>query len=253
MSANIEEFVNPKSMMTPGIAAAVVATIAGALFSMFGIALPAALIILSFFVGAMVFHSKEFSDPAMKGWVKTFFYVLNSLIIFSMATGTHSVLDKGKRTASSSNATSFVSTVYAQESQQKPLFLKQERPLFYDWTKPTVVSDQPSGDQNVVKFSAKKDYGMLKNWFVNAGLATPDYKVQIKIDESKFPAGVKSVTWRLPSAYFAKSSVTVTDATKDFAVSVDAWKPFPISADVELKSGERVRVGNFVDFARKEK
>lgn len=132
--AKTDEFVNPKSMVTPGFAAATVATIAGALFSMFGIALPAALIILSFFTGAVVFHSKEFADPEMKGWAKGFYYILNSLIIFAMATGTHAVLDKGKGkgTSIAEAGSPFFVAAYAQEGPQNPPLLKQERPFFYD-------------------------------------------------------------------------------------------------------------------------
>ena len=60
MAITVEEFVNPKSMITPGAAAALVAVVAGACFSMFGIVLQWSLIALSFFVGYVVFYSKEF-------------------------------------------------------------------------------------------------------------------------------------------------------------------------------------------------
>lgn len=83
---------------------------------------------------------------------------------------------------------------------------------------------------------------MLKGFFVSAGLVTPAYKVHLEIDQSKFPGDIKSVTWHLPAAYFVKDRVTVSEATKNFGVSIDAWKSFGISADVELKSGEKVRM-----------
>jgi hypothetical protein len=37
MATTVEEFVNPKSMTTPGAMAALVATVAGGFFSMFGL------------------------------------------------------------------------------------------------------------------------------------------------------------------------------------------------------------------------
>ena len=130
----IEEFVNPKSMITPGAAAAVVATVSGAFFSMFSIALPVALLIFSLFVGAIVFYSKEFAEEGMGIASKIFFYALNSLIIFAMATGTHAVLDN-RTTSVAWNTTSFVQPAHAQEKATNIPLLKQNRPLFYDWTR----------------------------------------------------------------------------------------------------------------------
>lgn len=251
MAIKTDEFFNPKSMITPGVAAAAVASIAGALFTMCGIALPPALIILSFFVGAVVFHSKEFADPKMKRWAKGFFYILNSMIIFAMATGTHSVLDKQKGSALTGTGIPFLGVVYAQEVQQSPPLLKQERPFFYDWTKGTPVPSARLESKGIVKFKAQKDFGMLKGFFVDLRLATPDYKVQVEIDKSKLPDEVKSVTWHLPAAYFAKDRVTVSEATKNFAVSIEAWRPFAIGAEIELNSGERLRVEELVSFEAK--
>jgi hypothetical protein len=138
MATTVEEFVNPKSMTTPGAMAALVATVAGAFFSMFGIGLPPSLIVLSFFVGVVVFYSKEFADPKMTKWAKGFFYVLNSIIIFAMATGTHALLDREKRNPTRPGV-SFLATAYAQGAQQSPTVLTQKRPFFYDWTKGDVV------------------------------------------------------------------------------------------------------------------
>lgn len=245
MATNTQEFVNPKSMITPGFAAASVATIAGALFSMLGIAMAASLVALSFFFGGVVFHSKEFAE--MKRWGKGFFYILNSLIIFGMATGTHSLLDRGTRAPARGVGLSIVTTAFAQAEQSIPVF-KQERPFFYDWTKPADLLRTSPNDKNIIKFQADKDFGPWRGFFINAGLATPNYKVRIAVDPSKLPAGAKSVTWYLPSAYFARDTATSTDGANNFALIIEAWRPFAVSADIQLGTGEKVRVDQFVAF-----
>ena len=152
MAITVEEFVNPKSMITPGAAAALVAVVAGACFSMFGIVLRWSLIALSFFVGYVVFYSKEFADPTMTKGAKSFFYILNSLIIFAMATGTHAVLDKTSPLATAD--VSFIQFAYAQEVKQNILPFKQKRPFFYDWTKEySVPKATDSEDNGIVKFT----------------------------------------------------------------------------------------------------
>ena len=256
MAIAVEEFVNPKSMITPGAAAALVATIAGALFSIFGLTLAASLISLSFFVGLVVFHSKEFSDPGMKQWAKGFFYVLNSFIIFAMATGTHAVLDKGERTPRGSVVTSlFIRAAHAESSQPVTPTLKQQRPFFYDWTKGSWGKvAAPEWKNNPIIFKAEKDFGPVKRFFVEVGLATPDYKVTVEIDKSKLPANarIKSVRWNLPHAYFDTDDLTLTDSTKNFALGIEAWRPFVIGAQIELESGETLRSDELITFSSRE-
>lgn len=244
---NLEEFVNPKSMVTPGFAAAIVATVAGALFSMFGLALPLALIALSFFVGAVVFLSREFADPQMRSIAKGFLYVLNSLIIFAMATGNHSLLDQRGRTGSPPRV-SVVGSAYAQETHSEKIpVLKQERPFFYDWTKAT-AAHAGMDDKGIIRFEATKDFGKFKAIFIDAGVMTPDYKVRVGINQSKLPGEVKSVTWYLPAAYFVHDKVKTADTSRDFAISIDAWKPFVAGAEIELTSGEKFRIEKLVGF-----
>jgi hypothetical protein len=252
MAITVDEFVNPKSMLTPGAAAAVVATISGALFSMTGLTIAGTLILLSFFVGAVVFHSKEFSDPSMKLWVKWFFYILNSFIIFAMATGTHAVLDKDRRAENRASMPGlFIATASAQSSQPTSPVLTQQRPFFYDWTKG--ASDSPvvvRSKTNPIVFKAEEDFGPVKGFFVNAGLATPDYKVTVEIDKSKLPIGaqIKAVKWNLPQQYFDTSDITLTESTRNYAVSIEAWKPFKIGADIELTSGQILQWDNAITF-----
>lgn len=249
--AKHHEFINPKSMLTPGALAAIVATIAGALFSWLGITLPVILIVLSFLFGAVVFDSKEFADPQMKRTAKWLYYVLNSLIIFGMATGTHSVLDKRGRTSATNAGLLIITSAFAQETTQDTPVLKQERPFFYDWTRHTPYPATRLVDKGIVTFKTEKGSGTLTGYAANLGLVKPTYKVQLEIDKAKLPGEVKSVTWHLPAAYFAKDRVTVSKATENFGVNIDAWKPFAIKADIELKSGEKVVVEKLVSFEAK--
>ena len=106
---HIEDFLNPKSMPTPAAAGAIVALIAGALFKNFGISVAFCSVVLSFMIGLIVFQSKEFQSGKSSFITKAILYIVNSLIIFAMATGTTSVM--------------------AEE------LIVQERPYFYDWTK----------------------------------------------------------------------------------------------------------------------
>jgi hypothetical protein len=79
----IEDFVNPKSMMTPGLAGGFAMTIANSLWVQFGLQPRWSALGLSFALGLMVFAS-QVSAPV---WQRCMYYVLNSLVIFSAATG----------------------------------------------------------------------------------------------------------------------------------------------------------------------
>lgn len=251
MAQHVEEFVNPKSMITPGAAAAVVATVAGAIFSMFGLQLPFALLFCSLFVGAVVFFSREFADPGMKMHVKSFFYVLNSLLIFAMATGTHAVLDKERRERRADKPIGgiFISSAYAQAVKTPGLTVKQERPLFYDWTREP-LKDPAAAPAGPIAFSTEKDFGPVREMLVNAGLATPDYKVSLQIDPSKLPSGakIKSIQWRLPSAYFKDDSLASSETWDGTKFTIEAWKPFRVEAEITLSTGEKLSVHEMIKF-----
>lgn len=85
VSAVVGEFLNPKSMLTPGICGAVIMVIANALGAAFALEGPARSFVclgLSFLAGTLVFAA-----GVKKFWPKLAFYVFNSLIIFSAAAG----------------------------------------------------------------------------------------------------------------------------------------------------------------------
>jgi hypothetical protein len=169
-----------------------------------------------------------------------------------MATGTHAVLDKGGRSPDGSTvARLLVGAAHAQDSQPITPTLRQERPFFYDWTRGfSAETRTPAGEHNPIVFTAQKDFGAVKGFLVNAGLATPSYKVTVAIDKSRLPANteIKAVTWSLPQAYFQTGNVTLTESTTNFAVEIEAWKPFKIEAELQLASGETVRSDQLITF-----
>lgn len=88
----MKDFINPKSMVTPGVAGALVMFLANGLIFQFSIdkpVVPYVFLILSYAVGLFLL-----ADMTVKGFSKVGLYMINSLIIFCMATGSNTVGDK---------------------------------------------------------------------------------------------------------------------------------------------------------------
>lgn len=83
----VDEFLQPKAMLTPGIAGGVTMVIANALWVAFSLPPKWTSLVLSFLLGLLVFAAKG-SAP---GWQRGIYYLLNSLIIFSVSIGTNYV------------------------------------------------------------------------------------------------------------------------------------------------------------------
>ena len=82
----VEEFLQPKAMLTPGIAGGVTMLIANALWVAFGLPPRWTALVLSFVLGLLVFVGRSGGVP---GWQRAVYYLLNSLIIFSVSIGTN--------------------------------------------------------------------------------------------------------------------------------------------------------------------
>jgi len=104
----MNEFLNPKSMSTPGAAGALMMLIANALCNNFPeFPFRYVALILSFAIGAIVFTA-----TTMKAWERGIYWVVNSLIIFSMGVGaTNIAANVAVRQALSENSTSIASTI----------------------------------------------------------------------------------------------------------------------------------------------
>jgi hypothetical protein len=81
-----KEFLNPKSMLTPGVAGAMTMMITNTLHQQFGTPASWTGLIISFAMGLIVFTASTVSWPQ-----RCAFYVINSLIIFSVALGSSAV------------------------------------------------------------------------------------------------------------------------------------------------------------------
>ncbi len=84
--ARVEEFLQPKSMLTPGIAGGVTMLIANALWVAFSLPPRWTSLVLSFLLGLLVFVATR-----VPLWQRAVYYLLNSLIIFSVSIGTNYV------------------------------------------------------------------------------------------------------------------------------------------------------------------
>jgi len=83
----MDQFVNPKSMTTPGVAGALLMFVANSLCMMFP-ELPFRWVTI---VGAFVLGTIVFSAANYTIWEKTAFWVVNSLIIFAVGIGTSNI------------------------------------------------------------------------------------------------------------------------------------------------------------------
>ena len=81
----IDDFLNPKSMVTPGIAGGVTLMISNTLWVQFALPKSWTALVISFLLGALVFSEKPPKDEASNVGIKLIYFVLNSLIIFSVA------------------------------------------------------------------------------------------------------------------------------------------------------------------------
>ena len=84
--ARVEEFLQPKAMLTPGIAGGVTMLIANALWVAFSLPPRWTSLVLSFLLGLIVFVA-----TTVPLWQRAVYYLLNSLIIFAVSIGTNYV------------------------------------------------------------------------------------------------------------------------------------------------------------------
>ncbi|MCK5831133.1 MAG: hypothetical protein KAH20_12625 [Methylococcales bacterium] len=84
--AEIKEFLNPNSMLTPGIAGSIVMMAANTLWINFGFDPKLTALIICLLLGLLVL-----SELKVPLWQKPIYYVINVLVIFSVSVGTNVV------------------------------------------------------------------------------------------------------------------------------------------------------------------
>lgn len=116
----MQEFINPKSMMTPGIAGATMMFIVNGIVFAFPELQPRIIaLLLSFIIGSIVFASQNTPSPAL--WTKGVYWVVNSLIIFVVGFGTthlaaNNTAQAQKNAEGGSLFPSFITSALAQSS-----------------------------------------------------------------------------------------------------------------------------------------
>ncbi|USD33786.1 MULTISPECIES: hypothetical protein [Vibrio] len=225
----VEEFLNPKSMPTPAAAGAIVALISGAFFKNFGLSVAFCSIALSFLVGLMVFQSNEFKLDKTSKLTKVILYVINSLIIFAMATGTTSVM--------------------AEE------IIEQNRPYFYDWTQrnqalPFNELENASNEKYEIRVELlPQESTSLKSWLEGKGILTKNYHtvIQVVSKQDNQPATFNEAKIIFPKNDFDHDRVNLNSEQLSEGISVNAWRGFPIEAEIVDNSGETIRLFKFID------
>src|SRR2546428_13703323 len=91
--ADVKEFLNPKSMLPPGVAGAVAMMIANSLWVAFGLPQAWAALLVSFLFGILAVAA----TPAPM-WQRTIYCVLNSFVIFAMGWGGNAATRDALRT-----------------------------------------------------------------------------------------------------------------------------------------------------------
>jgi hypothetical protein len=109
---DVKEFLNAKSMLTPGVAGLIAMLITNALHTQFGMPSRWIALVLSFLVGSLVF-----ADATTRLFQRLILYVINSLVIFSIAVGANTA---GAAATKPDGAAMFPTTAH-------------ERPFFDDW------------------------------------------------------------------------------------------------------------------------
>ena len=83
---NAKEFLNPNSMLTPGIAGGVTMIISNSLWVQFALTQKWTALVLSFVLGLLVLVNMRAAI-----WQKGIYYILNSLIIFTIGVGANTI------------------------------------------------------------------------------------------------------------------------------------------------------------------
>lgn len=114
----MDEYLNSKSMLAPGVAGATTTMIAGTMASEFGFPGNYTALLVSFLFGLIVFSDK--TVPLLQRLV---FYVVNSMIIFTVAVGLNTAGAAATRKAEDDK-------VQARQVEPED---RMEKPFFHPW------------------------------------------------------------------------------------------------------------------------
>ncbi len=122
-----DEFLKPESMLTPGIAGGTAMMIANTLRMQFGLEPRCTALLLSFLIGSIVFSAK-----ALSTWQRGVYWLLNSLVIFSIATGVNDIASSASTsvapTSTAQREVTFIEWLVSPSSAQADTQTASERP-----------------------------------------------------------------------------------------------------------------------------
>jgi hypothetical protein len=149
----IDEFINPKSMITPGIIGGTIMFITNSLCCQFTIPPKWVGLFLSFLFGLLVLKAE-----AIPRWQRGVYYVVNSLIIFSVAFGTANFASGVERDAERTRVTGYLQqqkTSVVRSPVNQGLFAKLRDPSII----PAVLEISPNLQLDVIKVQAGPSRG----------------------------------------------------------------------------------------------
>jgi hypothetical protein len=111
--ASLESFLTPEAMLTPGAAGALTMMFTNALSSNFGLSRPHLGLLLSFLCGLLVLVATN------RWWVKSIYYVLNSLVIFCVALGANTIGSATQAASASLTTAAFAQTSTTSDSSAR--------------------------------------------------------------------------------------------------------------------------------------
>ena len=242
-----EDFLNPNSMITPGAAGTLVALISGAIDNNFHIGyLSYWFLLFSFLMGSLVFQSNHFQRRQLGRWTKGVYFVINSFIIFAMATGSGAILD-GYQVRGASLQVEGIAL--AQSSSREIIVQDRAR---YDWTKRPYIEGSANAKSDGVQLiyrvsspsSARKSDSGLLDYFRRSG-----YVVNAQVRANR-PVTIQKVVYHLDPRSFKTTSTTRTSRTNDFRLQLKAWRSFNLKATVYLKTGEKIVLSTGVQLGK---
>ena len=254
-----DEFLNPRSMLTPGAAGAFVLMLSLTLHRVLdpvlkGVALDIGLIafVLSFLLGLLQFNNSCFTLHGIHIWARPLYYIFNSLMILALATGTLAMTDKTVSLNSELLDLKILNTsVYAQtgplEGAQTGT-LEQERSL----SSTLLPSRQRSGGGGSSLSSdgfrldytvTEKERGPLEDLLVVTGLAEPIYQLVLKISSHKELPEINKVVYSLDSTFGDENKVTVDESGDNFQLILDqVWMTPHVDVQLLLTTDETINL-----------
>jgi len=169
----MNDFLNPKSMTTPGACAGIVMLITNALANQFSLPTAWTGIVLSFLLGFIVFAAENITRLE-----KSIYYVVNSLIIFATAFGMTTV-GAGKLNIAQLTNIFSPSTVYAQNNSNDIVIEKLK--ILRIRSRGSLVIEE-GGRNFLSNFVEIEDRGILKDIKVTVDLIHPNYdQLQVEL------------------------------------------------------------------------